>query len=308
MTGLAPDEQATGALSHDLIICTRNRPGDLRTALESVATQTLLPDTVLIVDASDTDEPAETVERFASRQSHLNVRIMRTTPGLPAQRNLGARASAADVVHYIDDDVVLERNYLAAIVARFSTSQVLGVGGFVTNQPERSPRLWWRLALVDSRRQGVILPSGQNIIVWDPSECLKVDWLSGCSMSYRRHVVLEHLFDESLPGYALLEDADFSYRVSRVGPVLVEPRARLEHHVSPVERWDYSRRYRTAVRRRGWFVAKNMSRWNLVVFAYSVLAAILVQVGVSLAQRQRFGVRVAWWWLQGALDFLRGVK
>lgn len=297
-------------MTHDVVICTRNRPSDLATALASLGAQTVAPSGLIIVDASDNDESEAVVGRWSAEQNlPFEVIHIRAEPGLPAQRNLGVNATDADVVHFIDDDVVLDPEYVAAIAAVFEEDTdglVVGVGGLITNQPVRRPRLWWRLALMDSTRSGVVLRSGTAIIVTAAREQTRVQWLSGCSMSYRAEVVRQIRFDEALPGYALMEDTDFSFRARRAGELVLEPRARLVHNVSPTERWDHRSRHRAATYRRGWFVSKNLPRWCVVPFWWSVAAGAVVQCFVAIAEHNRWGLRVAVWRLEGGIDYLRG--
>jgi GT2 family glycosyltransferase len=299
-------------MTHDVVICTRNRPTELETALESVAAQTRAPTTVIIVDASDDEATHALTQRWSSSGPLGSpIRYLNASPGLPAQRNLGVDISTADVVHFIDDDVVLDREYLASIAAVFerdSECQIVGVGGLVTNQPSHEPRIWWRTALLDSRRSGVILKSGANIIVTTAHELMRVQWLSGCSMSYRADVVRRLRFDEGLPGYASMEDVDFGFRAARVGKLVLEPEARLVHNTSPIERWDDSTISRAFTYRRGWFVEKNLPRWCLIPFWWSVVAGAAIHTCVALAKRDRKNLRIAVWWLQGGIDFARGIR
>ena len=82
-----------------------------------------------------------------------------------------------------------------------------------------------------------MLPSGRNVRVYtEPREPMAVDWLSGCAMSYRRAV-----FATERPNLALArdgngEDVELSYRVRQHWRLVVTPRARMEHHESPVGR------------------------------------------------------------------------
>jgi GT2 family glycosyltransferase len=55
-------------------------------------------------------------------------------------------------------------------------------------------------------------------------------------MSFRRAVFQHQRFDNILPGYALKEDVDFGYRVSRHYLLLQIPKARCEHMESPRNR------------------------------------------------------------------------
>lgn len=299
-------------MTHDVVICTRNRPADLESALESLAAQTRLPSSVLIVDASDGDASRALVQSWSEAgRGGLRLGYLAAAPGLPAQRNLGADRSSADVVHFIDDDVVLEPGYLAALAEVFEQDgggTIAGAGGLITNLPPREPRLWWRLALMDSKRSGATLCSGVSVIVTAADAPLSVQWLSGCSMSFRTEIVRRLRFDEALRGYALMEDVDFSFRAGRVGRLVLEPRARLVHTLSRLGRWHGPSRHRAGVCRRGWFVEKNLPRWCLIPFWWSVFAGAVVQCGVALAKRERGGLRLAAWRLQGALDFVRGVR
>jgi GT2 family glycosyltransferase len=105
-----------------------------------------------------------------------------------------------------------------------------------------------------------------------------------------------------------MEDADFGFRAAQIGTLILEPAARLVHNVSPVGRWDHPARQRASTYRRGWFVEKNLPRWCLIPFWWSVIAGAVVQCGVAAGRRERWGLRIALWRLQGGLDFLRGAR
>lgn len=309
-SGMDASAEDRRALTHDFIICTRDRPERLRIALSSIASQRLTPSAVLVIDSSDDPATEDMVRSWAdSAACAWSVSYHRAKPGLTAQRNLGLQHSTADIVHFVDDDVVLESGYLEALARLFERDNertVVGAGGLITNQPPRHPRLWWRLACMDSIRGGVILPSGVNVVVTQAEVPLKVQWLSGCSMSYRREIAARVRFDETLPGYALMEDVDFSFRAAKFGQLVLEPAAKLAHNVSPEGRWDYERLYRAMTYRRAWFVRKNLHPAAVLPFWWSVLAGACVQAVVSSFERSRFGMRKAQWQIQGAVDYLRG--
>ncbi len=306
-------------LTDDVVVCTLDRPEDLLRTLNSVRHQSRPPRRVVIVDASSTDSTRDAVGRWCNQHHPLPFAVSRVScePGLPRQRNVGCSVSDADVVHFIDDDVTLDRSYIDQIMTVFERErerererehEVVGVGGLITNQPPHRLRWYWRVALLDSSRRGVVLPSGANTVVTASAAAQDVEWLSGCSMSFRRSLVAENTFDESLEGYALMEDVDFGYRASQAGRVVHQPTARLEHHASPVNRWARERRQRTVVCRRGWFVLKHGGRFHLVAFAWSVVAGAAAHAAVGLIARRRDALRQSWWTLLGAVDFLRGAR
>src|SRR5271155_2598342 len=54
------------AVRDSLVICTAGRPNELERCLASVAFQTVLPDEILVVDASSDDVTAKLVDRLAA--------------------------------------------------------------------------------------------------------------------------------------------------------------------------------------------------------------------------------------------------
>ena len=228
-------------VSNVLVLCTRNRPLEVRTCLDTVRAQTLVPNRVLVVDSSDDETTEHLVTELArSWPSESALAYQRCEPGTTRQRSAGIDVTTDDIVHFVDDDTVLEPGYFAAIIAEFTGDRdgtVGGVGGFVTDQPpHRFGRVDAWLGL-DGAAQGAVLPSGRNVRVYDrPAAPIAVDWLPGCAMSFRRAV-----FDTERPNLALGrdrngEDVELSYRVRQHSKLVITPHARMEHHESPRER------------------------------------------------------------------------
>ena len=219
-----------------LVLCTRNRPGEVRTCLDSVRVQTRVPTRVLVVDSSENDETERIVADLAGSWPTGSVLEHRSAQrGLPRQRSVGIDETAEEIVHFVDDDTVLEADYIRAIVDTFTGDEsgaLGGVGGFVTNQPPHRFRpvdVWLGL---DSATEGVVLPSGRNVRIYEePTNAIEVDWLPGCAMSYRRSV-----FATERPNLAVEhagEDVELSYRVRQRFGLVITPRARIEHNESP---------------------------------------------------------------------------
>ena len=176
------------------------------------------------------------VDRLAENMRGCRVALRSSVPGLPRQRNLGARATTGSVVVYLDDDVVLDTGYLAAVARVYEedcTGQIGGVGG--AQVPDPTPRegfcrrMACRLFLLDTYGRGVLKRSGRPDHAFSAPSRMEVELLSGCNMAYRREVLEALRFDERLDGYALGEDLQFSYRVSRSWKLVLTPDARLEH-------------------------------------------------------------------------------
>src|SRR5437868_3200868 len=288
--------------SVSVVICTRNRPGDLAECLASLARQTRRADEVVVVDASDGGTSRAVVDGFRERLRGL--RHVPAASGLTRQRNLGIGSSAGDIVTFLDDDVVLARDYLERIVELFALDPTLaGVEGTVAIPPPRGRRrlanAFRRFFLMNSlgRPRGV---KRSGFVAYDPAprSVQPVTSLVGCNMSYRRDVFARFRFDEWFAGYGLGEDQDFSYRVGRRLKLVQTPYARLEHRVSPVARASLPALHEMTVVNHFYFVAKNLHPTLLtwLAFAWSELGELVSVLktadGASIAGNLRGWRRV----------------
>ena len=103
-------------------------------------------------------------------------------------------------------------------------------------QQRRTPRRFDLVVGLDSRREGVMLRTGRNIpIVAQPSNMVRVDWLSGAAMSYRRTLLEREPPDEVRFPFEG-EDADLSFRIGKHAQLVVLPTARARHLESQTNR------------------------------------------------------------------------
>ena len=133
-----PERKEDGTITEDLptvsvIIPTYNRKDMLRDTLHSLARQTYPNDCfeVIIVDDGSTDGTEEIErERFP-----FTLRYFRqTNQGATAARNLAARQSGADVLVFLDDDILVEPDYLTFLIREQATSRQRIVVGTVSIQ------------------------------------------------------------------------------------------------------------------------------------------------------------------------------
>ncbi|ARC55648.1 Putative mycofactocin biosynthesis glycosyltransferase MftF [Frondihabitans sp. 762G35] len=122
-----------------VIICTRDRPEQLRGALTSVLALDYPAFDVVVVDnAGATDETAELVRtEFADPRVRL---VREPLAGLSRARNTGLLAAAGEIVAYTDDDVVVDRDWLRGLVSGFARGEdVSCVTGLVPSGELRTP-------------------------------------------------------------------------------------------------------------------------------------------------------------------------
>jgi glycosyltransferase involved in cell wall biosynthesis len=280
-------------LAHSFVICTLNRPADLREAIESLFRQSLLPFELVVVDASD-NNATENLAREMAGSSPFPVNYMHTRPGLTYQRNRGIEAANGDIIHFIDDDVILEPNYLEVLDATFTdprNSHVAGAGGTITN----IPRLPWFAVLLKrafmfnhNYGSGRLQPSGYAAFGYNSNlrSPIRVNILCGCC-AYIGEILKKYRFDENLPGYALQEDVDLSYRISRKHELLFVPTARLLHKQSPIARTKPAAYFFRYLYNHYYISMKNLPRTldHIAAFWYSHAAATLGILGIAVLKR-----------------------
>ncbi|MFE5366162.1 glycosyltransferase family A protein [Streptomyces mirabilis] len=301
-------------MRHELVICTRNRADDLRACLESVAAQSRRPDRVVIVDSSDTDATRGVVEEFEKR-SGIAVAFTRAAPRKTVQMNIALDLldPSTGIVHFTDDDVVLDREYLAEILSTFETHPHCGgVGGRIADLPPRRARglVRWcrRVFLLDSARQGALLASGMNTMCRTGDGPYRVDWFSGCSMSYRRQALAELRFDETRARAGSGMDVDFSARVAASTELIWTPQAFLHHSASDIDRDDELLARRRVVRSR-WRLARiGVGPVNRPAVLYAVMGDTLMLLAMTVVFRSRMHLRQAIANGIGVIEAVKGVS
>ncbi len=211
-----------------LIIVTKGRAQPLAAALESAASA-LPADGELIVVDGDQERSAEAVTtELRARHRHLDVRYVPSDPGVALQRNVGLDVASGDVIVYVDDDCTFGPGLFEALMRTYCDPAVVGATGRIDGGLSRSrlgsnPNSRLRWLLLGGGRQGSMTSFGFRRPIVDPGQPRDVEFMPGPLMSARRNVAAEVRFDEQLTGYSLVEDDDFSFRLSRRGRIRYEP-------------------------------------------------------------------------------------
>ncbi|WP_190108837.1 glycosyltransferase [Streptomyces cinnamoneus] len=152
----------TGTPSVSVVVCvyTEDRWGDILAAVASVRDQSYPAlETLLVVDHNPVllRRLAKTYGDDGAGADPHRVRVLANAGprGLSAGRNTGITASSGDVVAFLDDDAVAERDWLLHFAEGYADPRVMAVGG-------RTQPVW------ASRRRPA----------WFPEE---FDWIVGCT-------------------------------------------------------------------------------------------------------------------------------
>jgi GT2 family glycosyltransferase len=143
-----------------------------------------------------------------------------------------------DLVAFFDDDVVLSPNYLCQLVDAFTSNpRLVGAGGAIVNDvPRSAPARAFRAVFDLGNDDGRLRRSGDVVYLQNPTAAQPVDVLSGSNMLFRRDRIGGLRFDETLQGYAYMEDVDFCLEVGKRGELWIIPTATLVHNKTSTAR------------------------------------------------------------------------
>lgn len=237
-TCLAPPRESTPAElpvtslpSLTVAVCTRDRPAMLARCLASLLEQRrLMRFDLLVVDNAPSDDRTR-----AMAGAMPEVRYVREPrPGLDFARNRALRESSSGLLAFIDDDAIVDRGWLHALLQAWTREPAAGA----FTGPVLPAELATHAQILFETRGGFGCSFERARFHRDQSEgrlypCIGLPG-SGCNMVFRRDVLVEAGgFDEALdtaphtPG----GDLDMLYRVVRAGHALVyEPALLIFHH------------------------------------------------------------------------------
>jgi len=297
--------------------------------------QSSYPDEIIIVDGSLNDATDKALQKHSFDNLDY-YRVDAKDRGLTKQRNYGIERVGADieVVCFLDDDIVLTPDYFQCLLGTYRQyPDALGVGGYIISEgvwtqvgPESraaanefiydgwkrkdGSRFVLRKKLgLDADRPPAHLPEfahGRSVSFLPPSgKVYPVEQFMGGVASYKKEVLDTQKFSEYFEGYGLYEDADYTLRLSRKGPLYVNTAAQLYHYHEASGRPNKFS-YGKMVVRNGWYVwrvrhpkpsLKARWKWNLTAW---VLTMIRFVNAVTTSQpKQAFtealGRTVGWW-------------
>ena len=318
-----------------LIICTFQRPVPLSNLLESIKSQTKYPDEILIIDGSFDDK---TKELFLET-NYKNLKyyqVEKKDRGLTRQRNFGISkvSGNSEIVSFLDDDTVLHPDYFFEIVNCFKIhADALAVSGYITNEVtwrkvdwdyilQKGEFIYDGWVRTEGSRFGLrrkfglapdvppgIMPGfshGYSSGFLPPSgKIYEVELLMGGISSYKREIFDKVSFSKYFEGYGLYEDADFSLRISKMGKLLVNTNALVEHHHAGEGRPNMFK-YGEMVVRNGWYVwrvknadpnFKDKFKWHSTSLLLTLVrfSNVLNKHESRIALSEATGRFVGWW-------------
>ena len=216
-------EQQRGSALQDaeavsIIICTRDRPEQLKGCLAALQELNQKPREIIVVDNAPTTE----MTRELVAQHPDVTYILEPRPGLSVARNTGIQASTGSIIAFTDDDVRVHPDWLRHHLRAFDDPKVMATTGLIlTAELETEAQLlfhkghagagWgYRALTFDSAYFASMKRRG--VPVWQVG--------AGANMAFRREIFDRvGLFDERLGAGAsgCSEDSEMWYRVLAEG-------------------------------------------------------------------------------------------
>lgn len=225
-----------------LLIPTKNREKELEHALNSVFSQTRIPDELVLID--DGNLTQEWRDRVIGSKIPLQY-VKKDQPGTVRSRNLGIQIAEGDIVTQLDDDVELAPNYFEVIEKIFENDtdkKIGGVGTFIEHEEEgfmRKLKNFLERIFFIRGDEGQVLPTMWNTFVEKrPAGMVPVEWLPGCSVTFRKEALVGHQYETSFIDYGYGEDLVFSYQIYQKGrfTLMLTGETSLKHFHTPTAR------------------------------------------------------------------------
>ncbi|MBD1822044.1 glycosyltransferase family 2 protein [Cyanobacteria bacterium FACHB-DQ100] len=177
------------SFTSSVLIPSFRRPEHLRRCLLSLATQTQLPDEVIVVWQAD-DTPTRNVAQSLVSSLPYVLRVLHCAEaGVVSAENLALEAASSDIILLCDDDVIAPETWVARHLSFYTDATVGAVGGSANNHypdcssfPKRSVEPIGRLTWYGKSYGNMY----DQIEAWTVREAIDCDHLVGYNMSLRR--------------------------------------------------------------------------------------------------------------------------
>jgi glycosyltransferase involved in cell wall biosynthesis len=190
-----------------LIICTRNRSGQLNACLESVRLLTFeRPWDLILVDNGSVDNTADVIQRFIETSTIPTTHVFESVPGLANARNAGLRLARGELLAFTDDDCYPAEDFLTKIWKAFADPSV----GYISG----------RIMLHDPADYPITINESLLPRTFPANSLLRMGDVQGANMAFRRLALLDiggfdPLFGSGSPFPA--EDLEVAAHASAIG-------------------------------------------------------------------------------------------
>jgi glycosyltransferase involved in cell wall biosynthesis len=191
-----------------VVVCTYNRALYLDRCIQSLINQSYSNMEIIIVNGPSTDN----TEDILSKYPGITVIHQKKLNGLSAARNLGIKESGGEIIAFIDDDAVADKDWVRYLLDGYENDLIAGVGGPVFDITGN----WYQFRNGYVSKLGI--PTFINNVCQDynnPNGHL-FNYIMGTNSSFRKALLFNiNLFDENIKYY--LDETDVCIRLIKQG-------------------------------------------------------------------------------------------
>ena len=278
-------------ISFSIVICTLNNVAGLEKCITSITQQTLIPNEIIIVHGDSNEEMEKSITKKIQPilQSNLiALKYIKTIRSLVSQRNIGIDNASGDVIVFLDDDVILEKDYFFYLFEVYQSKWNENLGGVQGSIIEASRGNSWSpievirkiFLYANITGSGRLLASVNPSFCGNPQEIRKVDIFNGCMMSFRRDILLKNRFDTNFKDFWMCDDIELSYRISRKYHLYQTPLARL-HHIPSAPNYEGHRKMTRMLVYNRFYMFRlyfSDSKINWILFFWSNIGEFLLRI------------------------------
>ena len=243
---------------------------------------------IIVVDNNSKSNDVQQLK--ANYESRIRLITCKENMGFAGGNNTGVTIAlnlGADYILLLNNDTIVERNFLDVLVNKFSVDGRIGITAPQINYYDEPEKIWSAGGKIKMIRSSGFALSNKLEKEVNKSD-KTVTFVSGCCMLIKREVIERiGLFDEDF--FLYVEDVDFCLRAVNAGyKIYITPQSRIFHKVANSTKNGTSglQLYYTT-RNRLFLAKKNFRSTYIVTFLYLSLSIILKSFGWLFSGRYK---------------------
>jgi GT2 family glycosyltransferase len=197
-----------------IVIPTHNRKFMVVRLLKSIYASTYTHIEIIVVDDASTDGTMECIKRTFPNKPKLYTIHNASNVYTAGARNIGIHHARGKYIFFIDDDNVVEKEAIAALVSVFEKNERAGVLGLVNYSFSDKNKILWvctkRNMYTSKTDQPRSLDEFSGLDIWDTADVpnafmVRLSIIADNSIHFRQ--IFEIMYEES----------DFAYRIRNAG-------------------------------------------------------------------------------------------
>lgn len=224
-----------------VVIPTHNRREMAKRLLKSVFSSTYKNLEIIVVDDASSDNTNEFLKKSFSKNTSLKIIKNKKNLYTAGSRNVGLKQAKGDLIFFIDDDNVLDKNTILILVDAFKLSDKLGEAGPVNYNFNKKNKVLWFLTkrnmFTTKTYQPRNLVEVKNKKIWDTADIPNAFMVRG-DLVKKKNIKFNENFG------IMYEESDVAYRIRNLGfSVKTVKDAKIYHDIEVSEKNKKSKDY-----------------------------------------------------------------